>query len=95
MWGALMASLWARVWLVYLCAVYFGDLWGRGIGLAVSADLSAGLGWWLFVIPPLLTVEPWRGLQRAYRCGWWPTYALVAVSTWGALLYAAGTWLVG
>lgn len=96
MWVGLVPLLLVKVWFVYVVLLYRGNVWASAFGEPVAADplvpfVPFGLAGTLLVL--FLTLEPWRGLQRAYRCGRWPAVGVGLTAVFAVLLLLAGRWL--
>ena len=91
MWNGLVPLMWGKIWLISAVLVYRANFSAAAAGYATGSDPFTGFAPWAALLVLLLALEPWRGLQRAYRCGWWPLAGLAATLALGAALYAAGS----
>ena len=93
MWTGYAPMVLVPVWFAYTVMLYGGNVWASAFGRPLGADplvplVPFGLGAGLLVMA--LTLEPWRGLQLAYRCRWIPAVGVAAVLALGTLLFIAG-----
>lgn len=97
MWVGIMPMVLGKIWFSYVELVSKGAAWAAAFGEPPPVDpILPGypLGADSALLVVVLIVEPWRGLQMAYRCGWWPVMAAGGVLVIAAALYAAGQWLL-
>ena len=93
MWTGYAPMVLVPVWFSYAIMLYGGNVWASAFGLPVGPDplvpfFPFGLGAVFLVVA--LTLEPWRGLQLAYRCRWAPVAGVAAVLALGAVLFVMG-----
>ena len=90
MWIGLVLLFLVKLWQLYAVLVYGGNVWASAFGDPVAGDPFVPFfpfGGVAVLLVIMLVLEPWRGLQVAYRCGWWPAAALAVTMAVGALLY--------
>jgi hypothetical protein len=94
MWIGIVPLVLGKLWIVYAVLVQNGNRrWAAAFGRPTVEDpfspfFPVGLASFLLVSVVLL--GPWRGLQRAYRCGWWPAVCIAWTLGIGWGLYALG-----
>ena len=93
MWTGYAPMVLVPVWFAYVVMLYGGNIWASAFGLPAGADplvplFPFGLCAGLLVVA--LALEPWRGLQLAYRCRWAPAIGVAAVLALGAVLFMVG-----
>ena len=97
MWIWLALLVFVELWFDYALLVYGGNVWASAFGLPQEPDPFVPFfpfGAFALVLVGFLTLEPWRGLQLAFRCRWWPAVGVSATVAFGSVLYAVGRWAV-
>ena len=96
MWVGLIPLIFGKLWLIYAILVTRGNYWATAYGEPGGFDplvplFPFGAAGGLLVL--VVALEPWRGPQFAYRCGWLPTISVALTLTFGVVLFALGRWL--
>ena len=93
MWGAVVPLVFVELWFDYSVLVA-GEI-RMATAFGQPAPVDPFLSTWPFgasgaLLVLLLALEPWRGIQRRYRCGYWPAVGVLAVVGYAAALYGVG-----
>ena len=97
MWIWLVLLVLVEFWFDYALLIYGGNVWASAFGLPQEPDPFVPFipfGAFSLVLVGLLAVEPWRGLQLAFRCRWWPVAGVATTAAFGTVLYVVGRWAV-
>lgn len=96
-WLGLTAMMAIRLWGPWVLLIYGQNILASAFGRLVGEDpfvpiFPFGLVAFVFVL--FVVLEPWRMLQLAYRCRWWPAVALATTAAVGVLIWTLGHALV-
>ncbi len=93
MWVWIVPLFVVKLWFLYVMLVTSGNYWASAFGEPLLADPLVPVlpfGAAALALAAVVALEPWRGIQMEYRCGWWPAASVALTVGFGALLYTLG-----
>ena len=90
------AGFLGRMWEAYGSVFHIGNLWASAFGEPLAADPFGPFlpfGAFAIALAAIIALMPWHGVQRKYRCGWWPAASVTGALAYGMVLYGLERWI--